>query len=77
MFHGWPGAITGIAEASPHDPLPLGAIPTSYPRPVAGAVEQLLQSGIAGPYGLALGSEAYRVVIGDRRARRLPAAAST
>jgi uncharacterized linocin/CFP29 family protein len=31
---------------------------------VAAAVEQLLASGIAGPYGLALGREAYRAVIG-------------
>ena len=31
---------------------------------MAGAVEQLLASGIAGPYGLALGREAYRVVLG-------------
>ena len=35
----------------------------AYPRHVAGAVEQLLGSGIAGPYGLALGREHYRRVI--------------
>jgi uncharacterized linocin/CFP29 family protein len=63
VFNGWPGAITGIAEASPHEPLPLGD-PESYPGQVAGAVERLLAAGIAGPYGLALGTEAYRAVIG-------------
>ncbi len=61
VFHGWPGALSGIGEASPHRPIPLGK-PESYPRAVALAVEQLLESGIAGPYGLALGPESYRVV---------------
>ena len=41
----------------------LGADADGYPRTVAGAIERLLQSGIAGPYGLALGSEQYRLVI--------------
>jgi uncharacterized linocin/CFP29 family protein len=63
VFHGWAGAITGIADASPHDALPLGD-PESYPGQVAAAVEQLLAGSIAGPYGLALGREAYRAVIG-------------
>ena len=61
VFHGWPGALSGISEASPHRQIPLGK-PESYPRAVALAVEQLLESGIAGPYGLALGPEPYRVV---------------
>ena len=63
VFHGWAGAITGIADASTHSPLPL-ADPESYPGAVAAGVEVLLASGIAGPYGLALGSDAYRVVLG-------------
>ena len=61
VFHGWPGALSGISEASPHRQIPLGK-PDGYPRAVALAVEQLLESGIAGPYGLALGPEPYRVV---------------
>ncbi len=61
VFHGWPGALSGISEASPHRPIPLGK-PEGYPRAVALAVEQLLESGVAGPYGLALGPEPYRVV---------------
>lgn len=62
VFHGWSGSITGIAEASPHDPLPLGEVADEYPRPVAGATERLLCNGITGPYGLALGRGQYRRV---------------
>jgi uncharacterized linocin/CFP29 family protein len=63
VFHGWPGAITGISEASPHKPLKLGASAESYPAQIAVAAERLLSSGIAGPYGLALGRDQYRLVV--------------
>jgi uncharacterized linocin/CFP29 family protein len=63
VFHGWQSALGGISETSPHDPIPLGDAADRYARPVAAAVERLLQNGIGGPYGLALGSEQYRVVI--------------
>ena len=63
VAHGWQGVITGISEATPYEPMPLGQVPEEYPRPVAAAVERLLQSGVAGPYGLALGSEQYRSAI--------------
>jgi uncharacterized linocin/CFP29 family protein len=63
VFHGWRGAMTGIAEASPHEPATLGKAADSYPRQVAGAVERLLSSGITGPYGLALGPLQYRRVV--------------
>jgi uncharacterized linocin/CFP29 family protein len=63
VFHGWDGAITGIGEASPHEPAQLGDAPEGYPRQLAGAVERLLGSGIGGPYGLALGREQYRRVV--------------
>jgi uncharacterized linocin/CFP29 family protein len=63
VFHGWQGAITGIAEASPHEQLALGEDTGGYPRQVAGAVERLLCSGITGPYGLALGRAQYRRVV--------------
>ena len=63
VFHGWPeAAIVGIAEASPHQGLTLGEEADSYPRPVASAVEQLLQAGIGGPYALALGSDEFKRV---------------
>jgi uncharacterized linocin/CFP29 family protein len=63
VFHGWETAITGISEASPHEHIGLGDIAEDYPRHVAGAVEQLLCSGVTGPYGLALGREQYRRVV--------------
>ncbi len=64
VFHGWPEAsIVGIAEASPHQGLTLGNDADGYPRPVASAVEQLLQSGVSGPYALALGSDEYKRVV--------------
>ena len=64
VFHGWSeAAIAGIAEVSPHQGLQLGNDPTTYPRPVASAVEQLLRNGIAGPYALALGNEEYKQVV--------------
>ncbi len=63
VLHGWEAAgITGISQASTHDPLPLGDIADGYRRPVATAVERLLSSGIGGPYALALGREQYRLV---------------
>lgn len=63
VFHGWDGAITGITQASPHAPVPLGGSPQEYPSALAAAIERLLGSGIAGPYALALGSEQHRLVI--------------
>jgi uncharacterized linocin/CFP29 family protein len=64
VFHGWPQTgIAGIAEASPHEAIPLGQNADVYPRPVARAVELLLHSGIAGPYGLALGRDEYTRVV--------------
>jgi uncharacterized linocin/CFP29 family protein len=64
VFHGWSDAsITGIAELSPHDKLPLGERTDAYPRPVAAAVERLLHNGISGPYALALGGEQYQLVV--------------
>jgi uncharacterized linocin/CFP29 family protein len=64
VFHGWKAAgITGIAAASPHDPIELGEDCERYPRHVAKAVEALLAAGVAGPYGLALGPETYTRVL--------------
>jgi uncharacterized linocin/CFP29 family protein len=64
VFHGWSEAsIAGIAEASPHRGLELGEHPDGYRRPVASALEQLLRSGIGGPYALALGNEQYKRVV--------------
>jgi uncharacterized linocin/CFP29 family protein len=63
VFHGWEGVMQGIVAASPHKGITLGSQPDAYRRPVAAAVERLLQSGISGPYGLALGGEEYQRVV--------------
>jgi uncharacterized linocin/CFP29 family protein len=64
VFHGWQAAtITGMAEASPHKAIALGESADGYPRSVACAVEYLLQAGISGPYGVALGRKQYRRVV--------------
>jgi uncharacterized linocin/CFP29 family protein len=64
VFHGWKSAdIAGIADASPHKAIALGQDCERYPRHVARAVEELLNVGVAGPYGLALGPKAYRRVL--------------
>jgi uncharacterized linocin/CFP29 family protein len=63
VFRGFGDAsIVGIADASPHDAIPLGELADDYPRPVAGAVQRLLHNGISGPYALALGGEQYQRV---------------
>jgi uncharacterized linocin/CFP29 family protein len=63
VFHGWEAAgMPGIAGASTHDAIALGEDCESYPRHVARGVEALLCAGVAGPYGLALGPEAYTAV---------------
>jgi uncharacterized linocin/CFP29 family protein len=64
VVHGWrEAAIAGIAEASPHEGQALADTIDIYPRPVAGAVELLLQQGIGGPYALLLGRDEYTRVI--------------
>jgi uncharacterized linocin/CFP29 family protein len=63
VFHGFAGATVGIAEVSTHEQAQLGEAADAYPGKVAGAIEQLLCSGIAGPYGLALGRDQYRRVV--------------
>jgi uncharacterized linocin/CFP29 family protein len=64
VFHGWEAAgIAGIAQASTHDPIALGDDCATYPTHVARAVDALLQAGVGGPYGLALGPEAHTRVL--------------
>ena len=63
-FNGWPQAgITGIAAASPHDPLPLTDDMNACPDQVAAAVEILMSGGIEGPFGLALAPDVYKRVV--------------
>ena len=65
VFHGWSAAaIDGIAEASPHPAIALGdGHFEEYPRHVAKAQQLLLEAGVEGPYGLALGPEEYTGVV--------------
>jgi uncharacterized linocin/CFP29 family protein len=64
IFHAWPKAgIDGLTASSPHKPVVRGKGFDDYPGCVARAVELLLRSGIAGPYGLALGREDYTSVV--------------
>ena len=64
VFNGWAKAgITGVVEASPFEPERLGPKADGYPRSVARAVEALRESGVEGPYGLALGPDEYIKVI--------------
>jgi uncharacterized linocin/CFP29 family protein len=63
VFHGWPDAgIQGLTEATPHGEVPHAPF-DQYARPVAKAVELLLQAGVGGPYGLALGTDDYTGVV--------------
>jgi uncharacterized linocin/CFP29 family protein len=64
LFVGWPAAgIRGIAEASPHDPIPISEDYSEYPGHVARAVAALRQVAVGGPYALALGPRCYTGVI--------------
>jgi uncharacterized linocin/CFP29 family protein len=64
VFHGFePAGVVGITEASTHDSIALSEDYDAYPGHVAKAVELLRRVGVAGPYGLALGTEGYTGVI--------------
>ncbi len=64
VFHGYDAAgITGIAEASPHDPIELGDRFGEYPRWVAMGVARLRDAGVEGPCGVALGPRCYAGIL--------------
>ena len=64
VFSGWTAAgIPGIRGTATTGPIPLGDDVAHYPRHVAKAVEMLLNAGISGPYGLALGPDGYTGVV--------------
>lgn len=64
VFHGWKAAeIVGVTEASPHKTIALSGDYASYPSAVARAVKVLLDAGVQGPYGLALGPDGYTGVV--------------
>jgi uncharacterized linocin/CFP29 family protein len=64
VFHGYPaGGITGVVDASSHDPVRFESSFDNYPRAVAMAVNALRTAGIGGPYGLAIGPDGYTAII--------------
>jgi uncharacterized linocin/CFP29 family protein len=64
VFHGYAEAgIQGITECTSHEPITLGSDYEHYPTTVARAVDVLRQSGIGGPYGLAIGPRIYTGII--------------
>jgi uncharacterized linocin/CFP29 family protein len=64
VLHGYPaGGIRGITESSSHEAIELGGDAVRYPNAVAAATDRLRQSGIGGPYGLAIGPESYTTIV--------------
>ncbi|MDQ1391620.1 MAG: hypothetical protein QOF30_597 [Acidimicrobiaceae bacterium] len=64
VVYGYPAAgIEGITERSSHPSIALGDDARAYPARVSEAVNRLLGSGIAGPYGLAVSPAAYIEVL--------------
>jgi uncharacterized linocin/CFP29 family protein len=64
VFGGWGAAgIKGIAESSTHEQIKLGEDCEVYARHIAKSVDALRDTGIDGPYGLALGPEAHTHVL--------------
>jgi uncharacterized linocin/CFP29 family protein len=64
VFRGHSGAgITGLLDSSSHPTVPLEDDLARYPTFVAKAVNVLRESGIAGPYGMAIGPSGYTGII--------------
>lgn len=63
-IHGFTaGGITGIAPASPHEPVLIGDDYDAYPSFVAAATSRLKLAGVSGPYALAIGPRCYQGVL--------------
>jgi uncharacterized linocin/CFP29 family protein len=64
VFEGYEAAgIVGVSQASSHDPIAFDADVNRSPAAVARAVDVLRDSGIGGPYGLALAPNLYTEII--------------
>lgn len=60
IVDGWSEVgITGILQSTPHEPILLGDDPRDFALRVAAAVATLRDAGIGGPYGIALGEDAW------------------
>jgi uncharacterized linocin/CFP29 family protein len=64
VFRGHQGAgITGLLDSSSHGSVRLEGDLSRYPTSVAKAVNVLRESGVSGPYGLAIAPEGYTRII--------------
>ena len=63
VMHGWVDLITGIFEQAPFAERALGVKPLTFPQTITAAVGDLRSSGVAGPYGLALDPDHYRLAV--------------
>lgn len=64
VFRGDKGAgIAGLLDSSSHQPVRLEKKVSQYPTFVAKAVDVLRESGISGPYGLAIAPDGYTSII--------------
>jgi uncharacterized linocin/CFP29 family protein len=64
VFHGYPAAgMAGMTDSSAHEPLTLGAAAGEHPQTVARAVDRLRQSGVDGPYALAIAPAIYTTIV--------------
>jgi uncharacterized linocin/CFP29 family protein len=64
VFHGYQAAgIQGITESTSHAPVVHAKDMATYPTSVAQAVDALRQSGIDGPYGLAICPATYTRIV--------------
>jgi uncharacterized linocin/CFP29 family protein len=64
VFHGYQAAgIQGITESTSHQPIVHKGDMEQYVNSVARAVDALRQSGMAGPYGLAICPKVYTQII--------------
>lgn len=61
IFHGYSaGGVRGIGEAAVHSTLTLTDDYAQYPKAVAEALSKLRDTGVSGPYGIALGPRCYK-----------------
>jgi uncharacterized linocin/CFP29 family protein len=64
VFHGYADAgILGITESTSHAALSFAEDMEQYPMVVAQAADVLRRSGIAGPYGMAIGPDIYTGIV--------------
>ncbi len=60
IFHGYAaGGVQGIGEVAAHSTLTLTDDYAQYPKVVAEALSKLRDTGVSGPYGIALGPRCY------------------